>query len=617
MHHFIIWFVLSCLTTSPLLASTSETILFEGSLQQSPEQDITGRTVEYSLKSAYAGLAIDHVIKTIKTAGRTPSPPRSISESNKIEALTAHRMFQELRVRPTQVILKNDEDIEVFVEGLDQTNTWQRLAPHEFNLYLRTKELGHYEPLTQKLTGLAVGTSELIVTQNELIAFVPMIVYTPLRKNEIANANNQPQKMIQNVAVPSARPKLITLSGLVFDAAHRDPVGRPKPLANIHVKLVGTNFDTRSDASGIFVFRDVPENSTFEIELIDFNGNYVRYRNLLTVKNDMPMLRYPMLSSSNLETYKEIAGIEPDASGGTVCGKIASGEGLSAAGVSIYASSDQHHPLYNGEFGFPNRHLDMTSIEGTFCFYNLDPGLTVFSAFRGDTLIGSASRHVYEDMMTDIEVDDFITQSFTTAIHLLNDEPVPLEGIAMEVVGQNQIQRSNRDGTLHFTKPSSPNNLTTLMIDDRELEPTILTFNPALLPPDSDIFIPFTLNLRGTLEKIYSANPSIVPFFDDSGIIHVHIDPSNNNHQFYRIEATESAPGHRMITPHYFVSQPRFDDDASFLLTTDPEQSSHRGDILFIAVRPGEYQFSKFDDMQLIDNQIVRVLGSNFSVVSF
>lgn len=195
----------------------------------------------------------------------------------------------------------------------------------------------------------------------------------------------------------------------VIDDRSAPRAGKVYPVANAIVRLVGTEFAARTDATGHLTIRDVPSDSRFMVK-IDDDGGIVRsgIGELSTASSqDGRVARLRVIRNFSFDAYASIAGVAQHAAYASYCATVVDAESeyapLENVAVGIDAAGEG--PFYFNRYGFLDRALRVTGPDGRFCFYNVAPGPMALSLFEGGAYVATfptatfPGRHIDEELV--------------------------------------------------------------------------------------------------------------------------------------------------------------------------------------------------------------------------
>ncbi len=181
------------------------------------------------------------------------------------------------------------------------------------------------------------------------------------------------------------------------------------PAGNVKVRLVGTEFQGHTDATGQLTIRDMPLDSRFLVAIDDETGAMrSTMAEINTDEASGQVMRVRGIRGFAFDAYSEAAGSVADMSLGSMCGNVYDlvGEGRSlTANVAIELDADAEGPFYFNNFGFLDRGMHATGLDGRFCFFNISPGPIAVTLYEAEAPVATvplsifAGRHVEEDLI--------------------------------------------------------------------------------------------------------------------------------------------------------------------------------------------------------------------------
>ena len=206
------------------------------------------------------------------------------------------------------------------------------------------------------------------------------------------------------------------------------------PVAGVWVRVLGTEFMAKTDATGHLAIRDMPRQARFMLRIDDPNGQYrPAIAEVSTADAAAGVTRVRVMRSFAFDTIATIAGSVQQSSRSSYCASVSDKDAedrLSVVGaVAVSIDANAEGPFYFNQFGFLDRSLSSTGVNGRFCFFNVAPGPVALSLFRGEAWIATlpvsvfANRHVEDDINLSAETN-FTTQfaSMATAQEQLSNE---------------------------------------------------------------------------------------------------------------------------------------------------------------------------------------------------
>ncbi|MCX6106584.1 MAG: hypothetical protein NTY08_12210 [Proteobacteria bacterium] len=209
--------------------------------------------------------------------------------------------------------------------------------------------------------------------------------------------------------------------------------GKIYPVVGANVRVMGTEFVGKTDATGHLTIRDMPKKSRFLVRVDDPNDTVRSALAELPTQKD-GVVRLRLLRNLIFDGLSGIAGTVQQAGLGSYCGSVsekASGRNHApASGVEVRLDMPAEGPFYFNQYGFLDRAMASTGPDGRFCYFNTTPGPAGLSLYRGDVALMTqpvalfAGTHV-EDELTLGNVRTLSVQltSMATAQEQLSNDP--------------------------------------------------------------------------------------------------------------------------------------------------------------------------------------------------
>lgn len=542
--------------------------------------------------------------------------------------------IQRIYVVPGKIVMSIGEEKEIEVYGISFQGEHRLLSTDQYNIFPRTEGLVSIDRNYAAILALKQGISEIIITSNgNFIRFVPLVI-TKSRSEE-SKSDDQELKLVVDKTLALNRSELIdndnskildfdidviesmNVSGIVTAFGEMDANFKPRPLEDIQVTLVGTDYITKTSRNGIFVFEGIPVNSTFEIDFLDFKGEFVRRRDKLSVHKQMPFRVYSMESFAQLDLKAKIINMEYD-SGNAVCGQVLDNDDNPIAGIHVFSSGEEN-PYYFNLLGFPDSSLTKTNNYGRYCFFNLEPGLIVLSASDPDkNILGSTPFNVNNGVQYSVDIKTFLHEPLKLKVRLAEPDSY-LADVSAEMVGMVDDAVTDMRGDLQFDSVPR-DSLASVIFDMSEFEKTIVTIDVGLKHAVDPLEVSdLPLFVTGFYNHLYNANPEIILDDTTNGIIYVWLEGPFEFSNDIVAEAMAISPENQIekFIPYYFIKQPNFIDMQMLQLTEQVEESFYRKVVLFLDLQPDEYNVSLRFGRHLISNTITRVLEDSISPVKF
>lgn len=199
----------------------------------------------------------------------------------------------------------------------------------------------------------------------------------------------------------------------VVDDRSAPAVGRVYPVSGAVVRLVGTEYAAKTDATGHLTIRDVPTNSHFIVKIDDGGGitrpGVAELSSRAT--QDGRVTRLKVIRNFSFDAYATLAGTGQQAGYASYCATVF-GEGAEGAraqleNIAVSIDVQAEGPFFFNRYGFLDRALRATGPDGRFCYYNIIPGPMALSLFDDGALMATLpianypNRHLEEDLPID------------------------------------------------------------------------------------------------------------------------------------------------------------------------------------------------------------------------
>jgi hypothetical protein len=262
-------------------------------------------------------------------------------------------------------------------------------------------------------------TSDVVAIPPGLASLEGLTVPPQTRAAEPANVTPAPRKPEVQAPPSKSRPedarKLVIEKRAVGYASvalqlvdDRSDVRGEKlyPLPGALVRLVGTEDVASADARGVVRMSDLPALSRFLVTIEDPMGRVRPSVAELVVGapqkdgEESPVQRVRLLRQLVVDTYYEVLRLPMESNAATLCGTIVGEDGLTyQSDVSVSLDSQRSRPLYFNDIGIMEPLRAVTSANGQFCAFNVEPGPAALTVSRAGVplktvvLMAFANRH--------------------------------------------------------------------------------------------------------------------------------------------------------------------------------------------------------------------------------
>jgi hypothetical protein len=177
------------------------------------------------------------------------------------------------------------------------------------------------------------------------------------------------------------------------------------PVGGVTIRLVGADYETITDSTGVAEIPDIPTGSRIFAEVIDQTGTYMPAFLELVADAQTTLRRTPQIAMMrrflSLDYAARFARTVQNMELGSYCGSVVdtSSKRQPLTGVQVTSSESAMGPFYFNDLGFIDTKLGATASSGRFCFFNVAPGpntLGVYSPRYEDTKKGGLRLVGYE-----------------------------------------------------------------------------------------------------------------------------------------------------------------------------------------------------------------------------
>ncbi len=220
----------------------------------------------------------------------------------------------------------------------------------------------------------------------------------------------------------------------LIDDRSNPSAGLIYPVAGVSVRVLGTEFISKTDAAGHLTIRDMPRQARFMLRIDDPSGQYrPAIAEISTADLVGGVTRLRVMRNFAFDALTTIASSVQQSTHGSYCSMVSDRDGEDhlgpAADIAVQIDVAAEGPFYFNKFGFLDRSMSATGADGRFCYFNVAPGPMAISLFkRGDwvatlPLSVFANRHL-EDHLDLSAVTAFATQfaSMATAQEQLSSD---------------------------------------------------------------------------------------------------------------------------------------------------------------------------------------------------
>ncbi|MCX6117534.1 MAG: hypothetical protein NT027_08340 [Proteobacteria bacterium] len=169
------------------------------------------------------------------------------------------------------------------------------------------------------------------------------------------------------------------------------------PVGGLTLRMIGTEFEAKSDGQGYIEIPDVPVGSRILAEVIDQNGAtmpgfFELVPDISTTKKSsaqVVMVRRYL----SLEYAARLAGVVPNMQQSSICATIVKStqDKTPVSGQRVTTAMAGIGPFYFGDLGYIDTRLSSTGRSGRFCYFNVDSGPATFGIYSKDFQVSGQS----------------------------------------------------------------------------------------------------------------------------------------------------------------------------------------------------------------------------------
>lgn len=218
------------------------------------------------------------------------------------------------------------------------------------------------------------------------------------------------QEVRRAVALSQTPVAYIPVSIQVVDDRSNSKDGRLYPVANAHIRVVGTAFRLTTNATGHVTMSDVPKGSRLQVLIDDEAGTIVPGVAVIEAREGVTRVR--VMRSFMMGTLQGLLQTAQSAEMGSFCAALSQhNPGESVAGIAAAVDPVGERPVYFNQLGLPDAEQGRTGQDGRLCILNVAPGpvALTLSDQEGDSFATvpvpvQAGRHLELDLTIDQEV---------------------------------------------------------------------------------------------------------------------------------------------------------------------------------------------------------------------
>jgi hypothetical protein len=311
--------------------------------------------------------------------------------------------------------------------------------PSDLALFVRDIHIAEFNKLDLSLTSKTAGATELYVVAGGRMNIIPVVVKSSAKPFDLKVPDNlvsldgivhggAASALYPGVDAPAKTESAVALTDLptTVDTDYvqadlssfynekaaaqyetvkikivddRTPLdlsteGRAYPASIVQINVVGTDYVTQTDATGLAQIREVPKNSRMLIKITDPHGVYRPAVAEIASGRSVQTVR--LMRNFSFDGFSEIVQSSPHAALGSACLRIVDAETRApSVGMKVEIDARGEGPFYFNQYGFIDRSLTQTGTDGRVCIFNVDPGPVAISMFDGETLMATVSKAVF------------------------------------------------------------------------------------------------------------------------------------------------------------------------------------------------------------------------------
>jgi hypothetical protein len=352
---------------------------------------------------------------------------------------------------------------------------------------------------------------------------------------ETAETAREVQADATRYTVEGGEPSYKPFTIQVVDERSAPQAGRVYPVSGAIVRVAGTEFAARTDATGHLTIRDVPTDARLMLR-IDDGGGIIRpaVAEVSTRASKAGRVtRVKVVRNFSFDAYASIAGVAQESATGTNSATLyvqGATPKVPPDRTAVTLDAQAQGPFYFNRYGFLDRSLHATGPDGRVCFYNVLAGPMALTVYQDGALVASlpvaayANRHVEDEIPIDTEARLTVRLAAAATAHeQLGADPRAANGLkTIDMI--DLIPLGTSDAMMQLAPGRVTTNEALVPVDGRfglyaqaaEFEPTVYT-----LPVGREGVVP--LMPRGFLEDM-SVYAQVV-YNPDQGVVLVEYAP--------------------------------------------------------------------------------------------
>lgn len=171
---------------------------------------------------------------------------------------------------------------------------------------------------------------------------------------------------------------------------------RVYPVGGVRVRLVGTEFESKTDGQGYLEIPDMPAGSRVFAEIVDNNGatmpGFAEIVYDATAVNKEHAQVVMVRRYLSLDYAARMAGVVQNMENSSLCAAVldSSAHRKPVAGIRLNANRSAVGPFYFNDLGYLDTRMGATGANGRFCFFNLEPGAVAIGIQKEDRSVQAA-----------------------------------------------------------------------------------------------------------------------------------------------------------------------------------------------------------------------------------
>ena len=191
------------------------------------------------------------------------------------------------------------------------------------------------------------------------------------------------------------------------------------PVSGVSVRVLGTEFISKTDATGHLTIRDMPRQARFMLRIDDPSGQYRPAIAEISTEDLMGgVTRIRVMRSFAFDALTTIASSVQQSTHGSYCSVVSDRDGGGhlgpAADIAVQIDVAAEGPFYFNKFGFLDRTMSATGSDGRFCYFNVAPGPMAISLFKRGDWVATLPLSVFANRHLEEHIDLSAVTTFAT-----------------------------------------------------------------------------------------------------------------------------------------------------------------------------------------------------------